>query len=271
MEMNKKVGFIGAGNMAYAIGKALVSSGVVKAENIIASARTTTRLDTCWKELGTKTTLNNTEVVTFADVIFLSVKPHLICDVIAQCKTVTNQEKLYVSVAAGVTLETMGQAFGASTRIIRTMPNTPCMVECGVVAYALNADCQPNDGVLIKTMLRPIGLVEEVPENQLDAVTSLMGCSIAWYQMVIEAMADGGVKNGVPRALAYKMVAKAMEGSAKLLLETGNAPGVLKDQVTSPGGSTICGLYELEQSGVRGAFMKAVDGATNRNKELGKK
>ncbi|XP_066930418.1 pyrroline-5-carboxylate reductase 3-like isoform X2 [Clytia hemisphaerica] len=268
---DKKVGFIGAGNMAYAIGKALVSSGVIKAGNIMASARTRTRLDACWKDLGTKSTLDNEDVVKFADIIFLSVKPHLICDVIKQIKQSSGPAKLFISVAAGITIATMNETFGVPTRIVRTMPNTPCMVECGVIVYALSSECLPSDGEMIKTMLDPIGLVEEVPEKQIDAISSLIGCSIAWYQMVIESMADGGVKNGVPRALAYKMAAKSMEGSAKLVLETGNAPAVLKDQVTSPGGSTICGLYELEQSGIRGAFMKAVDAATKRNQDLGKK
>lgn len=271
---DKKFGFIGAGNMAYAIAKGLVDSGMVKVSDIMASARTRTRLDTVWKDLGTKTTLCNEEVVEFADVVFLCVKPHLVVDVIKGFSGHSKaNEHLYVSVAAGLTLENMENAFTRPdlVRVIRTMPNTPSAVQCGVFIYAMGKNCIPSNGEFLKKVLQPVGLVEEVMEKQIDGMTSLMGCSIAWYQMVIEAMADAGVKNGVPRDIAYKLVAKSMEGSAKMVLETGKHPAVLKDQVTSPGGSTICGLYELEQSGVRGAFMKAVDAATKRNQELGRK
>ncbi|XP_057306992.1 pyrroline-5-carboxylate reductase 1, mitochondrial-like isoform X1 [Hydractinia symbiolongicarpus] len=275
MMEGKKVGFIGGGNMAYAIAKGLVSSGLIKKEDIITSAKTQTRLQTVWKDLGVKTTTDNIEVAIFADIIFLAVKPHILPSVLTEissefCVNEKIKDKLFVSVAAGVTISIMEEGLSSQPRVIRTMPNTPCLVQSGVVVYACGQHCVAGDGKDLETLLSVVGHVEEVEENHIDAMSSLMGCSIAWFDMIIEAMSDGGVKNGVPRKISYTLAAKAMEGAAKLFLQSGKHAGQLKDEVTSPGGSTICGLYELEQAGMRGIFMRAVDAATNRNKELGK-
>jgi len=268
---NKTIGFIGGGNMAYAIAKGLVVSGMVKADKIITSARTEARLQTVWKELGTHTTLNNVEVAEKADVIFLAVKPHILPGVLLEIGSkIIPSNKLFVSVAAGVTIDFMQNNLPENSKVIRTMPNTPCLVQSGVVVYSLGKTCTKEDGDVLKTLLNVIGHVEQVDEGQIDGMSSLMGCSIAWFMLVLESMSDGGVKNGVPRGISYTLAAKAMEGAAKLYLESGKHVGQLKDEVTSPGGSTICGLYELEQGDVRGTFMKAVEAATKRNKELGK-
>jgi len=271
---NKIIGFIGAGNMAYAIANGMVTSGLIKASNIITSARTTNRLNTVWKDLGTKTTLSNTEVVQTADVIFLSVKPHILPGVLDEIQGYTDSSKLFASVAAGVTIDFMESKLISERRqnikIIRTMPNTPCLVRSGVVLLSCNSHCTEEEKNMMKSLLEVTGLVEEVQEPQIDAMTSVTGCGIAWFYMMIEGLSDGAVKNGVPRDQSYRLAAKAVEGAAKMVLETGKHPGQLKDEVTSPGGSTICGVYELEQSGMRGIFMKAIDAATKRNKELGK-
>lgn len=266
------IGFIGGGNMAYAIAKGMVASGLVKSSQIIASAKTQTRLQTVWKDIGSQTTTNNSDVIHKADVIFLAVKPHIlpsVLDSIIPAGAILD-EKLFVSVAAGVTLDFMEEKLGRTCKVIRTMPNTPCLVQSGVVIYSCGKHCSSEDGKLLETLMKAVGHVEQVDENQIDAMSSLMGCSIAWFNLVLESLSDGGVKNGVPRKISYTLAAKAMEGAARLYIESGKHLGQLKDEVTSPNGSTICGLYELEQGGIRGVFMKAVDAATNRNKELGK-
>jgi len=268
---NKVIGFIGGGNMAYAIASGMVASGLVKPANIIASAKTDVKLNTAWKELGTRTTLVNKEVALTSDIIFLCVKPHILPGVLEHdlCG-IDDLSKLYVSVAAGVTLEFMAEKLGVGKRIIRTMPNTPCLVRSGVVTFVCNESCSKEDSVLLKQLMDVTGFVAEVEEKQMDALSALAGCSPAWVYMMIEALSDGAVKNGVPRQLSYSLAAKAVEGAAKMVLMTGKHPGQLKDEVTSPNGSTICGVYELEQSGMRGIMMKAVDSATKRNQQLGK-
>jgi len=269
---SKTIGFIGGGNMAYAIAKGMVASDLVKAHQIITSAKTQTRLQTVWKDLGTQTTLNNLDVVHNADVIFLAVKPQIFPSVLESINLAAPNlhGKLFVSVAAGVTLDFMEGKLGPNCKVIRTMPNTPCLVQSGVVVYSCGKYCSPEDGKLLEALLEVVGHVEHVNENQIDAMSSLMGCSIAWFNLVLESLSDGGVMNGVPRKISYTLAAKAMEGAAKLYIDSGKPLGQLKDEVTSPGGSTICGLYELEKGGLRGIIMKAVDAATNRNKELGK-
>jgi len=255
--------------MAYAIASGMVRSGVIEPARVFASARTNTRLATVWKDLGTGTSTNNLDVMQNADVVFLCVKPHLLPGVLDEIAPAATSEHLFVSVAAGVTIEFMEGKLPAGSRVVRTMPNTPCLVQSGVVVYACGSTCREDDGSTVQAMLQTTGLVEEVDENQIDSVSAIMGCSPAWYYMVLEAMSDGAVKCGVPRLQSYRFAAKAMEGAAKMVLETGKHPGQLKDEVTSPNGSTICGVFELEQAGMRGMFMKAVQSAAARNRELG--
>jgi pyrroline-5-carboxylate reductase len=179
---------------------------------------------------------------------------------------------MFVSVAAGVTVEFVEGKLNKvpSVKVIRTMPNTPCLVLSGVVVYCLGKNCSSDEGEMLTSLMKVVGHIEEVDEKHVDAMTSLMGCSIAWFYNVIEGISDGGVKNGVPRDVSYRLTAKAMEGAAKMVFESGKHVGQLKDEVTSPNGSTIAGIYELEQVGLRGIFMRAVQAATDRNKELGR-
>lgn len=266
---NVKVGFIGGGNMAYAIAKGLIGSKLIQQSMVWTSARTDAKLNTIWKELGTHTSTKNKDIVDNADIIFLCVKPHLLPGVLDEISSSVKSHQTFISVAAGVTIDFMQKKLPTGTKIVRTMPNTPCLVQSGVIVYSLGSCCSPDDGAIIKTLLSSTGLVEEVDENQIDAMSAIMGCSIAWYYMVVESMSDGAVRMGVPREQSYRLAARSMEGAAKMILETGKHPGKLKDEVTSPNGSTIAGLYELEQGGMRGTFMKAVAAATARNRELG--
>jgi len=262
--------------MAEAIAKGLVSSGLVQAHDIFVSARTNKRLSTVWKKMGTHTSTNNLDVLNSSQIIFLCVKPHILPGVLEEISIkapiVSSCDKVFVSVAAGVTIDFLEEKLGSipKVRVIRTMPNTPCLVQSGVVIYSLGKNCSVENGETIKSLMQVTGHVEEVDEKHIDAMTSLMGCSIAWFYNVIEGMSDGGVKKGVPRDASYRLISKAMEGAAKMVFESGKHVGQLKDEVTSPNGSTICGVYELEQAGVRGIFMKAVQAATERNIELGK-
>jgi len=271
----KKIAFVGAGNMAEAIAKGLISSGLIKPTKIGASARTNAKLTTIWDKMGTTYSTTNTDVVKDADVVFLCVKPHIlpsVLDKLAKNANASWSNKLFISVAAGVTIDFIEEKLNCipKVKVVRTMPNTPCLVQSGVVIYSLGTNCLDGDGELLEILMNVTGHVERVDEKNIDAMTSLMGCSIAWFYNVIEGMSDGGVKNGVPRDISYRLTAKAMEGAAKMVFESGRHVGKLKDEVTSPNGSTICGLYELEQAGVRGIFMRAVQAATDRNRELGK-
>jgi len=261
--------------MAQAIAKGLISSKIVAPENVMASARTNNNLSKVWAPLGVTTTTNNTEVAAKADIIFLSVKPHILPGVLDEINAQASDEwskKVFVSVAAGVTIDFMEGKLNRvpNVKVIRTMPNTPCLVLSGVVIYCLGKNCSEEEGKMLVSLMKVVGHVEKVDENHVDAMSSLMGCSIAWFYNVIEGMSDGGVKNGVPRDVSYRLTSKAMEGAAKMVFESGKHVGQLKDEVTSPNGSTIAGIYQLEQAGLRGIFMKAVQAATDRNKELGK-
>merc|ERR1719495_2469289 len=186
--------------------------------------------------MGTMTTTKNIEVVCKADIIFLSVKPHIlpgVLDEINNQATDAWSKKLFVSVAAGVTVEFMEGKLNKvpNVRVIRTMPNTPCLVLSGVVVFCLGGGCTKDDGQMLTSLMQVVGHVEEVDEKHIDAMSSLMGCSIAWFYNVIEGMSDGGVKNGVPRDVSYRLTAKAMEGAAKMVFESGKHVGQLKDGV----------------------------------------
>jgi len=267
VEKDMHIGFVGGGNMAYAIASGMVKSGMVKPMDIIASSKSEQRKPV-WEELEAKFTTDNLAVVANSHIVFLCVKPHLMTDVMKQISPAVGAQ-VFVSVAAGITIEHMQKCLPFGTNVIRTMPNTPCLVQSGVVVYSLSQHCKQEDGEKVQRLLETCGLVMQVQENQIDSMSSLMGCSPAWYYMVLEAMSDGGVKCGVPRAQSYALAAKAMEGAAKMVLQTGKHPGQLKDEVTSPAGSTICGVNALEQGGLRGVFINAVQAATDRNRELG--
>jgi len=271
----KTIGFIGAGNMAQAIAEGLLSSKLVLPENVFASARTNARLSTVWTKMGAITSTKNIDVVTKADIIFLCVKPQILAGVLDEIScdaSTTWSDKVFISVVAGVTIEFIEGKLSKvpNVKVIKAGVNTPCQVQSGVIVYTLGKNCSERESDMMHSLMSSVGHVEEVDGSHRSAMGSLTGCSIAWFYNVIEGMSDGGVKNGVPRDVSYRLVSKAMEGAAKMVLESGKHVGQLKDEATSPNGSTICGIYELEQAGVRGIFMRAVQAATERNKELGK-
>lgn len=206
-----------------------------------------------------------------APVVILAVKPGEVAGVLEDACSAL-EGKLLISIAAGITLEQMRQALRAgagSTRVVRVMPNTPALVGAGSAAYSCAGDCTDGDRKAVEALLGAVGVVFEVKETLLDAVTGLSGSGPAYAYEMIEALSDGGVLMGLPREISTKLAAQTLLGAAKMVLETGQHPGELKDMVTSPGGTTIAGLEVLERAALRGALMGAVRAATERARELG--
>ncbi len=266
---NKRIGFIGAGQMAEALALGFANKGGVKASNVYATDINQDRKDV-FAAFGANACDSNSEVVSNSDVVFVAVKPQYVSLVLREVKPVLAQDKVVVSIAAGVTLDTLQAAAGADARIIRVMPNTPCLVGETAAAMCLNGKADDGDAEVVKTLFDAVGTIYRVDEKLLSAVTGLSGSGPAYIFVMIEALSDGGVKAGLPRDVAIKLAAQTVKGAAAMVLETGKHPGVLKDMVTSPAGTTIAGVHELEKAGVRNAFINAVTGAAARADELAK-
>ena len=261
-------GFIGSGKMATALIKGMIRAGLAPAESICASdplpaARTALHSDT-----GVEIFDSNLDVARRSDVLVLAVKPQSMRDVLNELRSVVTAEHLVVSVAAGVAIATIDEGLGGRGGIVRVMPNTPALVGEGASAYAMGPRTVAEDEAVVKGCLESVGRAVRVPESLLDAVTGLSGSGPAFVYLMIEALSDGGVRVGLPRDVATLLAAQTVLGAAKTVLETGLHTGVLKDQVASPGGTTIAGLHELERGGVRGALIDAVEAAARRSAEL---
>ena len=262
-----KLGFIGCGNMATAIIKGIIKNGKVKASDIIASDASAAAVEKA-KELGIMTTTNNCEVVQSAEIVVFAVKPQYIGSVIAEIKDSYNSQQLIISIVAGKTIAWYEEQFGKAIKLVRTMPNTPALVGEGMTAACTNANVSEEELEEAVELLRCFSKVEVVGENLMDVVGSVSGSSPAYVFMFIEAMADAAVSDGMPRAQAYEFAAQSVLGSAKLMLETKLHPGVLKDMVCSPGGTTIEAVRVLEEKGMRSAVMEAMKACTNKSKQL---
>lgn len=262
------IGFIGAGRMAQAMSRGFISKGVVKPHKIMASDTVPQMLD-CIKEQGVRISRSNLEIVESSDLIIIAVKPHVVSQILQEVSSKVTREKLFLSIAAGVTLETLEKNLPSQTRVIRAMPNTPALVQTGATVIAPGSSVLQGDRELIQGLFRTIGICEVGTEEQLDAVTGLSGSGPAYGFLAIESLADGGVKMGLPRDLAQKLAAQTLLGAAKMVLESGKHPGQLKDEVCSPGGTTIAAIHKLEETGFRSSLITAVETATNRAKELG--
>lgn len=253
-----KIGFIGCGNMATSIIKGIIRKQIIDAENIIASAKTKATLDRVQKELGVKVSTDNLEVTENSDILVLAVKPQYYPEVIAQIKDVVRKEQIVISIAPVKTLDWLQEQFGGAVRLVRTMPNTPALVGEGMTGACRNEYVTDEDYATVLQILGSFGEVETIPENLMDVCVSVSGSSPAYIYILIEAMADGAVADGMPRAQAYKFAAQSVLGSAKMVLETGKHPGELKDQVCSPGGTTIEAVRVLEEKGFRSSVIEAM-------------
>ncbi len=221
--------------------------------------------------IGSETTVSPdlAEIIHRATVVVLAVKPQVMSDALKSVSSLLSTSPLVVSVAAGITLRKLSEGLPSGTRLVRVMPNTPCLIGRGASGIAAGSAATPGDVSLVNDLLQTVGLVETVPESLLDAVTGLSGSGPAYVFQLIEALSDGGVKMGLPRATATRLAAQTVAGAAEMQLSTGQHPAVLKDSVTSPGGTTIAGLHALETGGFRAALINAVEAATLRSKQLG--
>jgi pyrroline-5-carboxylate reductase len=269
MATSSTIGFLGAGKMATALAKGFVRAEIVFPKEIIASDLSDLALKSFAKETGAKPAASNAEVLKFANVVILAVKPDQAAGVLAELRGSFTKQHLLISIAAGVTLAKLENGLPASARVIRVMPNTPALVGESASAFALGKSATAADGELAKKLLSAVGVAFQVKESLLDAVTGLSGSGPAYVYLFVDALSDGGVAAGLPRDIATKLAAQTVLGGAKMVLETGQHPGALKDQVTSPGGTTIDGLHELEKGKLRAAVMSAVRAATEKSKKLG--
>jgi pyrroline-5-carboxylate reductase len=208
-------------------------------------------------------------VAGFGDVLVLAVKPQSMAALLAEVRPVLTNRQLIVSIAAGITLRQLAEGLGSERRLVRVMPNTPCLVGASAAGYSPGEAATADDLALVDRLLNAVGQAFRLPESLLDAVTGLSGSGPAFVYVMIEALSDGGVRVGLPRNVATALAAQTVFGAAKMVLETGTHTGVLKDMVASPGGTTIAGLHALERGGLRAALMDAVEAATQRARELG--
>lgn len=265
-----RVGLIGAGRMATALAKGALNAGFVSPTGLLASDPEEAARAAFERETSIKPSAMNLAVARRSEVLVLAVKPQSMGGVLHELKAAVSDRQLVVSIAAGVTLQTLGTALGAGMRLARVMPNTPCLVGKGASAFAMGSGAKPEDAGIVRSLLSTMGVAFEVPEALLDAVTGLSGSGPAYGFEIIEALSDGGVRAGLPRDVATKLAAQTLLGAAEMVLTTGQHPAQLKDAVASPGGTTIAGLHELERGGLRAALMNAVLAATLRSQELGR-
>ncbi len=267
--IEQQVGFVGAGQMAQALARGFVQAGLVAPSQLVAYDPASPTLQAFTGSLaGSRSVSDNRQVVDEADVIVLAVKPQQVNRALAELRPGVTPTKLFVSVAAGVTLHRLCDGLGTG-RVIRVMPNTPSLVGRGAAGFALGPAASNDDGKLVGELLNAVGFAVPVDESLLDAVTGLSGSGPAFVYVMLEALSDAGVRVGLPRATAAALAAHTVRGAAEMVIGTGEHPAVLKDRVASPGGTTIAGLEAMEAGGVRAALYAAVVAATRRSQELG--
>jgi pyrroline-5-carboxylate reductase len=265
-----RIGFLGAGKMATALARGWIDASLTAPGRVVASDPLPQARQAFVRDTGATATASNAEVVAQSDLLVLAVKPQTMAALLGEVKSIVAERHLVVSVAAGVTLKQLAAGLGEGRRLVRVMPNTPCLVGASASAYAAGPMATPGDVALVDRLLNAVGKAFAVPEHLLDAVTGLSASGPAFVYVMIEALSDGGVRVGLPRDVATALAAQTVFGSAKMVLETGQHPAALKDMVASPGGTTIAGLHALERGGLRAALMDAVEAAARRSQELGK-
>ncbi|WP_020471751.1 pyrroline-5-carboxylate reductase [Zavarzinella formosa] len=266
-----KIGFLGAGQMATALAKGWLDAGLVTAATLRASDPVPEARTRFQQQTGGAVTTDNLDVLKNSEVLILAVKPQVMTPLLAEISGSVREDHVIISIAAGLTLKKLADGLLANFRLIRVMPNTPCLLGASAAGFSVGPGAKPEDAALVERLFNAVGKAFAVPEYQLDAVTGLSGSGPAFVYVMIEALADGGVRMGLPRDVAQTLAAQTVMGAARMVLETKQHPGVLKDAVTSPGGTTIAGLHALERGGLRAAVMDAVEAATKRATELGGK
>ena len=264
-----KIGFLGAGAMGGAIISGAIKAGVVKPEDVYISDFSKAITDK-YKEMGCNIVGSNKELGETVDILQVAVKPQYAADALAALGD-SLDGKAMISIMAGLTTDSIREMTGGNFRLLRLMPNTPALVGAGAFALDSDTDFTEDEKAFAQSLFESLGIVEWMPEHLIDTACGLSGAGPAYIYIVIEALADGGVAEGLPRKTAMNLAAQTVMGAAKMVLETGEHPDYLKDQVCSPGGNTIVGVRTLEEHGVRGAFIDTVVKATERSRELGKK
>jgi pyrroline-5-carboxylate reductase len=265
------VGFLGAGQMATALAAGWAAAGLLDGSRSRASDPLPVARTKFEQATGVRAVQTNAAVAAECDVLVLAVKPQVMPAVLAELRPHVGPRHLVVSIAAGVTLKAVADGLAGGVRLVRVMPNTPCLVGASASGYAAGPTATADDVALVGKLFGAAGKAFALPEPALDAVTGLSGSGPAFVYVLIEALADGGVRVGLPRDVAQALAAQTVLGAAKMVLETGQHPAALKDAVASPGGTTIAGLHALERAGFRAALMDAVEAATKRSQELGKR
>lgn len=256
--------------MARALASGFVSAGLVEANNVSVADVVPAATEAFVQQIpGAHTCASNSKVITASDVIFLAVKPQNIASVAKSIESAFDDSKLLVSICAGVTIETLHAQFQAS-HLIRVMPNTPCLIGAGASAFSVGGATTSEEAAFVQQLLEAVGVVVQLEEKHLDAVTGLSGSGPAFVYQIIEALSDAGVSVGLTRPVAQLLAAQTVSGAAQMVQQTGEHPAVLKDRVASPGGTTIAGIQALESAGLRSALIGAVNAATKRSLELGR-
>ncbi len=269
-EQPLRFGFLGAGKMATALARGWITCGLIDRTHIAASDPLPSAREEFQRASGIAAIDDPATLLTISDVVILAVKPQSLRALTGEIQPLLKPKHLVISVVTGASLAHLAESLGKDQRIVRVMPNTPALIGAGAAAFVAGPTATAEDTQLVQRLLDAVGRGYPVAENMLDAVTGLSGSGPAFVYLVIEALSDGGVRMGLPRDVATALAAQTVLGAARMVLETGQHPGVLKDQVASPGGTTIAGLHALERGGLRGALMDAVQAATLRAAELGK-
>ncbi len=270
MIQNHKIAFLGAGNMAEALVAGILQARLSEPDFVLATDISPTRLKVVKDRYQIQVGSHNLDAVLWADIIIICVKPQVINEVLSNIQTGLTDKHLLISIAAGVPIKGIQAQIGQTIPLVRAMPNTPAVIQEGVTALAGCSGLSLENLKVAQSIFESIGKVVVVDESLMDAVTGLSGSGPAYVYLVIEALIDGGVRVGLPRNVAHTLAVQTVLGAAKMVGETGEHPAVLKDRVTSPGGTTIAGLQQLEEGGLRATLIEAVEAATHRSSELGK-
>lgn len=266
--MSTHIGFVGAGRIATAIAHGLINQGFSAPSNICAFDVDASTLHACCDPVGAKPLSSVAEVAAFASVIVIAVKPHVVSSALTDLAPHIKPHHLIVSVAAGIRLDAMSAVLPNASRIMRVMPNTPCLVSSSATVISPGPLCTKDDEALVVGLFRSVGIAFVLPEASLDAVTALSGSGPAYVYTFIEALADAGVTFGLPRDVALQLAAQTVVGAGRMVLETATHPAALRDAVMSPGGTTAAGMWQLEKGGLRAAVVDAVGAAFEKSKAL---
>lgn len=264
----KKVGVIGAGAMGSAITRGFLKAGFVRPEDVTASDPKKDALQRMQEDVFVKVTSDNSTLVQRSEVVIIAVKPNQVEEILKEIAPFITLKHLVVSIAAGIRISTLEKHLPTGVPVIRVMPNVPALIGEGMSALALGAHAGKDEQETAEALFSALGKVITLKENELDAVTGVSGCGPAYMAIIIEALADGGVKMGLSRQVALELAVQTMIGTARMVQVTGEHPAAVKDRVCSPGGSTISGVHVLEKGCIRGLLIDAVETATKRSEEL---